>query len=1175
MNKGTSQKSRKNIALRNDYISIDERSTLDMMQFTLDFSQIVNFYNLQEKVIDNWKSFLLNDSAFVNALIATTDINKYKSDDDVTRDLPNHFNEFEKVKHDVDKMLELIQYWSGLLKKSNYTGFLQKEIDKLIEYSIEVKKPLLVNDSSIELLKEAYENISGNIVFIKEKATKKFEEEVSGHKNHHPHIGLLLAFINLFKYVQADINQLTKKHLDFYFLNLLQQQRKKQKTGTAIIGLQLQLGTEELTIHEGDKFDFTLESKQQVAYHAISTTQINKAGITDIRTLYKSDYHPFSLNEDDGFSINILYEADILKDRSNLNEAEILKLGNFPAVLGEEPEHGNGQENKILLSEVGLIVSSPVLILEKGKQEINLTFKITTDSYIKAENMFDGLINKEIEQGKLNSSDREKIKKRTISKFFSNAFLLYITNTDGWKKIEHFKINMIDGETSLSFGIHLDELNDQLISFDPVIHTGGFESLWPCIKLLLNYDAQYHPYQFLREIIIENISIKAMVSEVNNFTLSNSSGNLDHSIPFTPFGPAPVPGSFLRLQNPLILQKKLESLEISIRWSGLPQSGKGFTDYYRSYPYALNNKVFKALITQTRNNSLSSGEQHHQTFDLFDTDGEFLLNENKVAINLKNLDFSNQIVQSGGNTDENASQLFIVLTNPEIAFGHQIFSNLYASAALKSSKFRRNPIELPNQPYTPIIERLSASYSNAAKEVMLRKQENISGSDIQLIHIHPFGHIQVFPGPIKSECFLLPQIMHKGNLFIGLEQVKSGEVVSIGFDLIPAVYIHTVINVPKIKWEFLSNNEWEPLNDLLLEDTTNGLIKPGIVKIEIPLSAQFDNTSLPGGKFWIRAVSDGKENLNSRIKNVFTQAIALAADDSIPELQDLSSSSKVQKITIEGRSGIGNILGPFSFEINESNENEDSFYCRISDQMRHKNRVVSNWDVERIILDKFKKIDKVRVYGRNSHPRELVKGSSMQIVLIPKNNLNDGVLRRSNRIDYSTLLEVKEYISKFVSPYVKVEVSNPVYEELKVRCSVKFKEHQKRGYFRNVLNNELISYLSPDIENDYIEKGFDETISKTEILNFIESRPYVDFATQLSVLQIVKVGNQYKIIDTAKIDLIEELRTISAYAILTSAPEHQIEIITKDMALEPEASGIGDFYIESDFVISDGEGKYN
>jgi hypothetical protein len=1175
MNKGTSRETRKNIALREDYISIDERSMLDLVQFTLDFSQNVNFYSLQNKVIDNWKSFLLHDSAFVNALIATTDIKKFKKADHSSEDNTDTSNEIEKKRREIDQILELISYWSELLRKSNYKGFLIKEIDRLKLYTGEIKKPLLVNDTSLELLKEAYENIYGNIVFIKEKATKKFEEETSSHSNHHPHVGLLLAFFNLFKNLQGDINTLTKKHLDFYYKNLLQQQRKKLIPGTAIIRLQLQQGTEDLTLNEGEKIDFILDNKQQISFKVTSSTQLNRAEIAEIRTLYKSDYQPFSINfEDDDFSINLIYEADILKNGNSGNNQEILGKGNLPVVLGEEQEHSDDSESNISLSDIGIIVSSPALILEKGRQEINLIFKITPESYNKAVNMFDGLINKEIELGKLNLAEVEKIKKGIISKFFSNAFKLYITNDDGWKRIEHVKTRMID-ETELIFDIHLNEQDDKLSSYNAEFHTGDFESQWPCIKLLLNNEAQYHPYQFLRDIIIENISIIAEVSEVHNLVLSNSVGNLDNSIPFTPFGPAPVPGSFLRIQNPLILQRNLDNLELIISWNGLPQSGKGFTDYYRSYPYNLDNQAFKAKITQTRNSNLATGEHQHQLINLFDCDGDYLLNEKKIQIDLKNLNFINEIIQEGAITEDNASQLIIVLTNPEIAFGHQIFTNLYSSAALKSSKFKRNPVELPNQPYTPVIEHLTVNYTNTAKEVMLRKQENNSGSDIQLIQIHPFGYVQVFPGPVKSQSFLLPQIEHKGNLFIGLKHVKTGEVVSIGFELIPAVYVHTVIDVPKIKWEYLSNNEWLPFADLILEDSTAGLIKSGIIKIEIPQSAQIDNTRLPLGKFWIRAAYDGKENLNSKIKNVFTQAVLLTEDTSTTELPDFGSGYKVQKINFEGKSGIGNISGPYSFELNESFENEESFYCRISEQMRHKNRVVSNWDVERVILDKYKKFEKVRVFGRNSHPGELVKGSSMQIVLIPKNYMNNGTHRQSNMVDFSTLLEVKEYISQFLSPYVKVEVSNPVYEELKVRCSVKFKDYQKRGHFRNVLNQELISYLSPDIENSFIEKGFDESFSKTEILNFIESRPYVEFATQLSVLQIVKVGNQYKIIDTAKIERIEELRTISAYAILTSAPEHQIEIINDDELLDPKVSGIGDFYIESDFVISDSDGKYN
>lgn len=1168
MNKGTSRKTRKNLTLRDDYISVDERSILDMVQFTLNLSREINFYDLQNKVIGNWDTFLLNDSAFVIALIANSDIDPLKKSEDSAEEL----DEVDRLKKSIVQVYNLINIWSELLKKSNYKGFLQKEIEQLRVYSNETTNPITINNLGIDLLKEAYENIRGNLVYIKEKAKIKFEVEMASEHNHQPHVGLMLAFFQLYKNVQIDINTLTKKHLDFYYENLLQQKTRKLKSGSAFIGLQLQKGVEELTVDYGEKFEFILESKQQVSFHSDSSATINRAEIAEIRTLYKRDYHPFSLNEDDDFSINIIYEADIFKDVMQM-EKQVNR--NFPAALGEEPANTNDSDNKIALSELGIVVGSPVLILEKGRQEITLIIKITPDSFKKAEIMFDGLNSKNINLTNLSSSEKETLRNQTISKFLSKAFLLYITDSDGWKRIEHVKPRMTVARTELIFDIYLKEQEDKLINFDPLLHSGGFESPWPCIKLILNNDAQYHPYQFLRELIIEDISIRAKVSEVVNLTLSNSLGNLDTSIPFSPFGPVPVQGSFLRIQSPLILHKNLESLEFNISWNGLPQSGKGFEDYYRAYPYSLNNSSFEATVTQNKNRKPTSEEWSPKIFKLFDTRGDYLLNEQKLEVNLKSLDFRNQIGQSGSVPDENDSSLFIVLTNPEIAFGHQIFSNLYASAALKSSKFKRNPVELPNQPYTPVIEHLSAKYSNVAKEVMLRKQENLSGCEIQLIQIYPFGHVQVFPGPVKSQCFLLPQIEHKGNLIIGLQHIKPGQIVNIGFELIPAVYAHTVIKAPQIKWEYLSNNEWLQLVDQILEDSTNGLLKSGIIKIEVPLAIQMDNTRLPSGKFWIRAVYDGKEQHNSRIIHVFSQAVSLTADDSISEDQEFSYESKVQKINLEGKSGIEKITGPYSYELHEANENQESYYSRISEQMRHKNRVVSNWDVERLILEKFKNIEKVRVYGRNSHPRELVKGSSMQIVLIPRSNPIEGTNMRTNMVDYITLLEVKKYISQFVSPYLKLEVSNPVYEELKVRCSVKFKDPQKKGHFRKILNSELISYLSPDIENSYIEKGFDESISKTEILNFIESRSYVDYATQLSVLQIVKVGNQYKIIDTAKIDRIEELHTISAYAILTSACEHQIDFITDENPLKPEVSGIGDFSLESDFIISDGKGNYN
>ncbi|KZS39755.1 hypothetical protein AWE51_08885 [Aquimarina aggregata] len=1183
MNKGTSQKYRNNTSLNPNYISIDERSMLDLVQFTIDYSENINYYNLDNKIAGDWKPFFLNDPAFIIAMIAATNINTFKINNESISN-ESHTTSIEEIKKQLIRMINLISYWSTLLKKSDHKDPLLKELI-MLSRSIPDKN-LLTEKKNKELVHEIYKKVYGNIVFIKEKANNRFTEELIN-SNHHPHLGLLLSFFKLFQNVQKDINLTTKKHLDYYYLKILEQKRKKLKPHSAIIALELDEVTEGVIINKGRKIDFIFEDNQQSTFETIATTQITKAKIADVRTLYKSDYSPYSNTFDgDDFTINILYDSHIFGN--DLNYINLIDKENpnnldFPSALGEEQMHDIDSERTINLSDIGVVISSPSLILEKGKQKITLTLNMTSASYEDEQTKatFNALVAQEIKQKnrELSSLDIEEIKKRSITRFFREAFKLYITDKNGWKCIDHIKTIFQVSKASLTFIVELHENSETLIPFNPKIHDGGFESNWPCIKLLLNNDAVYHPYKFLEKFIIENITIQTSVSGVSNVALSNSTGELDSSIPFNPFGSTPYVGSYLRIENPIILQKSLSKLQFDLDWGGLPQERNGFEEYYKAYPNNINTTAFKAIISQTRSAIQSLGKQNQQSFELFDADPrtDSLVSTKKVSLNLDNIIFRNQITSSKENTNGTSSPLYIVLSSPDIAFGHQIFSDLYAKAALKSSRFRKKSISLPKQPYTPVLEQLTISYSNYTKEIMLRKKEE-SESDIKLIHLYPFGHIQTFPGPIRSPSYFLPRIEHKGNLCIGLTNVKSGEIISIGFDLIPAVYMHTIIKKPSIHWEYLSNNEWLSFSQFLLEDGTDGLIRSGVVKIEIPKIIPLDNTRLAKEKFWIRAVSIGKEDLNSKIKNIVTNAVMVTSEHLLSETTTYTNNiqnAKVQKISFDEHPNIVNILGPFDLKMNELNESEGAFYSRVNEQLRHKNRATSQWDYERLVLEKFPQIEKIRVYGRNSHPDELVKGSAIQIVVIPKCNLTNEINKRRNEVAFDILEEIKEYIKQFVSPFAKIEVSNPVYEQLKVRCSVKFTDYEKRGYLRNKLNNELILFLSPDIESSFVEKGFDESISKTEILNFIESRPYVAFVTEFSVLQLIEVQGKYKIIDTAKIRKIESLRTITPYAMLTSVKNHHINIIKNNVASSPKISRIGDLSLASDFVISDIEENYN
>jgi len=1159
MNKGTSRKLRKNEVLDPNYVSIDERSLLDMIRYTLDFADFINFYGVHQNIIEGgWKKFFLHDSAFIIAEIANTKLDAFKVQN----------GRYDQMN---DQMESVVKTRMQQLLKSNYEGSLVGEMQMLSD-SIGRARKLFMNHNSTDHEK-LYKKIYGDLLFIKERATKKFEEETFKSKNHFPQVGLLLAFFKLFKYIQDDINTLTQKHLDYYYRDLLGQENKMLEPHTSILALQLQQGAKDLMIHQGERFNFTMEGGHEKVFEADSTTQINTAIITDIRTLYKSEYSYYGNTAvGEKFKFNLVYDTHILEDGLNYINLKEEDNTDLPPVCGEGFLSKWESNRRVNLSKIGFLISSPALVLEKGNQSVRLIFNIIQSSY---EQMI-GVFQDWKQEGKtVIKTAGGHDQTRNLKDIVRDAFQLYITDRHGWKEVEQIKTKLDPIAPSLSISFRLPDHDENFVPLNNVLHEGGFGSDWPCVKILLKNHAVIHPYKFLEKLIVESITIKAGVVGVHDLKLSNSIGELDSSIPFTPFGPAPYVGSYLRIENPLIFQRNLARLKLKLEWNGLPRDLNGFEDHYREYPDNIQNTSFKAVISQSRNVDRTLRSQIHEPFELFGTE-EYtnrLSSERVKEVNLEKLVFNNQIDSPEVMPDVTSEPLYLVLTHPEMALGHALFSDIYSESAMKKSRFRKRHLPLPKQPYTPVLEQLTIDYANQAKEIMLRKRDDRE-SDIKFMHLYPFGHVQVFPSPLKSPRFLIPQLKNKGSLYLGLKHVKLTDTISIGFDLEPAVYAHTILKKPSVEWEFLVNNEWRPFAKLILEDSTEGLIKSGIVKIRMPKTVQLDNTRLTKGHFWIRAGTKDYEDLTSKIKSIFTQAVSVAdVRTALEETASVYEPHKVRKINLAVEKNLAQITGPFDLRINEVIEEESAFNCRVSERLRHKNRAVSHWDFERLILDKFKQVEKVRVYGRNSYPDELVKGSSVQVVVIPVDDFANSRLRRRSYLPYDTLVEIKNYLDQFTSPHVKIEVCNPVYELLKIRCYIIVKDFTKSGHLHNELNEELINFLSPNVENTSIEKGFDTSITRTEILNFIESRIYVDKVLELSVFQIVEVGGSYKIIDSEELGGSDRLRTISPYAILTSAPQHYINIIPDEISLR-ELGHIDDVSIGSDLIISNDEGNY-
>lgn len=1169
MNRGTSRYSRKSRLLKANYISIDERSLLDRIIFTLNFAETVNLYGLQNKVTGNWKQLLEGDPAFIIADIAHTDLNSRKlslqeSISEIEEDNIEEINGIYQA--EVKELNQLINNWAKRLDAAGYTGPLSQEIKGFQETWLKSEESM--QSAGGESL---YNDVFGNSLFIKEKAIENFEKELLLSNNHHPHVGLLLSFFKLFNHVQQDLNTFTERHLVYFYKKLLQQDKINWGYQTAMLGIQLQKD-EPVLIREGEKFIFSLEENQELAFESFTNYEINSAIITDIRTIYKRDtqtYGTTSLGED--FKTQTIYDSNILTEGSNYFSSEETNVKRNPSVFGIPDLSISGTAQSPAMSELGFLISSPCLLLEDGSHLIKLTFTFTEDSFDDSVEIY-----KDWKQ-KVSGSEyvsKTEFRKRSYTEIIRKGFKLLISEEGGWRQIEHVKTILSSELHSLEVSFKLLEHHEKMVPYNGDFHGGDFETTWPCIKFLLNNDAIINPYKFLEPLVLENIEVAAEVKGVTKFALSNSIGDLDSSIPFTPFGPAPYVGSYLRMINPLIFQRHLTNLTITLDWNGLPQKEGGFEEYYKAYQMGIHNKVFKAKISNSRILEQSDRMKTVQEFELFDLENEERPSLKKIIVNLDNLMFTNKIDEASGGPKEQPSPLYFVLTEPEMAFGHQIFADIYSEVAIKRSRFRKRSLQLPKQPYTPVLEQINVDYSNKAREIMIRKRDNLS-SNIKFIHLFPFGYVQQFPAPIKSAAHFIPQIEYKGHLLLGIENVRSTDVVNIGFDLEPAVYVHTTLHRPELDWQYLINNEWVAFNELLLEDTTRGLIKSGIVRLKMPNTVQLSNTLLSQGKFWIRAVSLGTNDLTSRVKNVFTQAISVMSKEENPiDIQNPHFQSRIKSISPEDDAKFGDITGPFNLDTEKFSEEDEEYFLRVSERLRHKNRAVSHWDYERLVLQQFPEVEKVKVYGRSSHPDKLVKSSSVQVVVIPSDKIEQKQGNVARKLPVYTLEDIKNYLKKFVSPYVNIEVSNAVFELIKIRCHIVLGDYNKRGQLRNKLNSELVEYLSPHFSSSERDQGFDDTISKAEIFNFIESRTYVKSVEELSILQLIEVQGKYEIIDSDEDRSGNVLKTNSPYAILGSVPQHLIRILPVKTDSIAELAYINDLSIGSDFIIGKSDNNY-
>jgi hypothetical protein len=231
------------------------------------------------------------------------------------------------------------------------------------------------------------------------------------------------------------------------------------------------------------------------------------------------------------------------------------------------------------------------------------------------------------------------------------------------------------------------------------------------------------------------------------------------------------------------------------------------------------------------------------------------------------------------------------------------------------------------------------------------------------------------------------------------------------------------------------------------------------------------------------------------------------------------------------------------------------FDTRVSERLRHKNRALSPWDYERLVLHQFREIFKVKA---------LAIGGGVDVVVIP----DIRALHPSNtfapKAPANLLLDIQSYLVERAPAAAQVRVRNAQYVSVQVRLGVRFRDGVDDGFAARRLNDELVRFLSPWAFDDGAELMIGGRIYANSILDFVDRRDYVDFVAEIELFRSTD-GQDYDLVPPTVTDY--HVGTDRPDQVLVTAQQHYFDVIPDTGYQQTSFIGINYARIELDFIV--------
>jgi hypothetical protein len=910
---------------------------------------------------------------------------------------------------------------------------------------------------------------------------------------HDPAVAMLIAFAQLYRRAQEKLNRFTERHQDFYYTEVLRARARGATSDATVVvfeaasaGVMIPIaaGTRFLAPCDGGapdleyvtEYPLAVTDARVVALHTVYFER-NRLAMPESRLMYDGGAgqrcYPGACH------LNRLAVASPAPQRQVRRDLEPVAMPLFGAPRARDARPPG------VSARIGFALASDVLLMGDGRRTVTVALHLGRRPSERGSGARS--LGERMEQARQvhaghTAAESDAGQPQWREHVLRRLFKVAVSGAAGWIPIPWYEASLTTGPRDgdvleLRFALAADAA--AVTPYMPAVHGDCYATTCPLLRFELNADADVYGYGLLRELTLRHALIDVEVRDHRALALQNQDGPLSAAAAFQPFGALPVAGDYLIVGSAEAARKTLSHCELAFEWARLPSAPGGWGDYYATYgdagPWLAASPFVDVGVSL---GVLSGGAWTPPGTRAAPAGASAILfgagrSPADVPLCAPTVTFDGLLGRAPAMAGAEAAARFayapgvrggffkLTLCGADFMLGHARYPYVLADALSYNNqpRHRARLRALPAPPYTPLLGAISMHYRASAT---ITSAPNAAGD--AFFRSSPLGWQAAHGGGADADL-LLPRFEEAGNLYIGVAATSMRAPLTLFFHLREDALPLAEPSERQLRWAYLSDNEWRYLAPHAVRaDATHGFLRAGVVTLTLPPEIDSANTDLPAGVFWLRVSCDDHLDGFCGLYSVSAHAARVVRDLAVAGAPHAPATIAANTITRPRQTipGLGRVFQMTRSSGGAPAESVHDMRRRTAEQLRHKGQAITADDYERIVLQRFPDIDRVKCFANSSlrsggaRPRP----GHVLIVGLPAFR-SSGHVDDLPRLDGYLVGQVREFLQARVAPSVTLEVANPEYQFIRVCCSVTLRAGADPGQCVNELDDLISDFISP------------------------------------------------------------------------------------------------------------------